>query len=113
MLRVKCVSNQHTARYCNRTILRVDLTHIREDSTCIRAGSTRVRALLFVFFRCSFYFHLTTRLLIRYECTESARHVVNCTVLCIDSTKMRVKSTCKNLLNQQENCYCVLQVIYG
>jgi hypothetical protein len=32
-----CVSNQHSARHCNRTILHVDLTHIREDSTCMRA----------------------------------------------------------------------------
>jgi hypothetical protein len=57
----------------------------------MRAGLTSVRTLLFVFFRCSFYFHLTTRLLIRHECIESARKVANCTVLRIDSTIMRAR----------------------
>jgi hypothetical protein len=45
----ECLSNQHTAWHCNRTILRVDLTRIREDSKCMRAGSTRIRASVFIF----------------------------------------------------------------
>jgi hypothetical protein len=31
-----CVLDQHTVRDCNRTILRVDLTRIRDDSTHMR-----------------------------------------------------------------------------
>jgi hypothetical protein len=38
-LSLACVSNQHTARHCNRIILRVDFTRIRKNSTCMRAGS--------------------------------------------------------------------------
>jgi hypothetical protein len=38
-----CVSNQHTARHCNRIILRVELTCKRDNSTCMRADSTRMR----------------------------------------------------------------------
>jgi hypothetical protein len=41
---LSCVSNQHFARHCYHTILRVGSTRIREDSTSMRAGSTRMRA---------------------------------------------------------------------
>jgi hypothetical protein len=35
--------NQHSARHCNRIILRVGSTRIYEDSTRMSAGSTRMR----------------------------------------------------------------------
>jgi hypothetical protein len=38
-----CVSDQHTARHYNRTILYVDSTRIREDSIYMRAGLTHMR----------------------------------------------------------------------
>jgi hypothetical protein len=58
-------------------------------------------AKLFVIFRCWFYFHLTTRLLIRHKCvwlkinfaSWIKRWVANCIVLRVDSSIMRVKST--------------------
>jgi hypothetical protein len=67
------------------------------------AGSTRIRASLFVFFRCCFNCHLTTRVLIPHECMWIKINfvrwistlVANCTILLVDSTIMRVKSTRK------------------
>jgi hypothetical protein len=36
------VSNQHSEQHCNRTILHVGSTRIREDATRMRVGSTRM-----------------------------------------------------------------------
>jgi hypothetical protein len=37
-----CVSNQHSAEHCNRTLLGVGSTRIGKDLTTMRAGSTRM-----------------------------------------------------------------------
>jgi hypothetical protein len=38
-----CMSNQYSARHCNRTILRVNSTRKREDLARMRVNSTRMR----------------------------------------------------------------------
>jgi hypothetical protein len=66
-----CVSNQHSAKHCNRTILRVGATCIREDSTSMRAVSTRM-SVVYIRIKCVAYQHES------FQFTKTIRLKSNC-----------------------------------